>query len=107
MPCKELPVIVIDALDKCGGLRYDSSTKNDYEDLLYILKCWIQADYLKKFKLVITSWSDNAITKIFPDSVSTHVNIPFSSNIKLKDSTFDDIHAFLKSQFDTMGMEPG
>ena len=55
MPCKELPVIVIDALDKCGGLRYDSSAKNDYEDLLYILKCWIQADHLKKFKLVITS----------------------------------------------------
>jgi len=55
MPCKELPVIVIDALDKCGGLRYDSSAKNNYEDLLYILKCWIQADHLKKFKLVITS----------------------------------------------------
>ena len=55
MLCKELPVIMIDALDECGGLRHDSSAKNDYEDLLYILKCWIQADHLKKFKLVITS----------------------------------------------------
>jgi len=44
---------------------------------------------------------------MFSKSVSTHVNIPFSSNVKLEDSTSDDIHAFLKSQFDIMGMEPG
>jgi len=98
--CKELPVIVIDALDECGGLRYDSSAKDDYKDLLYTLKCWIQANHLKKFKLVIISWLEDAITKMFSKSVSTHVNISFSSNIKLEDSTFDDIYAFLKLQFD-------
>ena len=44
---------------------------------------------------------------MFPESVSIHVNIPFSNNVKLEDSTSDDIHVFLKSQFDTIGMEPG
>ena len=55
VPCEELPVIVIDALDECGGLRHDSSTMDNYEGLLHTLKCWVQADHLKKFKLVITS----------------------------------------------------
>ena len=105
--CEELLVIVIDALDECGGLRHNSSANDDYEDLLHMLKCWIQADHLKKFKLVITSWPENAITKMFPDSVSIHVNILSSSDVKPENSAFDDICAFLKSQFDTIGMEPG
>ena len=105
--CEELLVIVIDALDECGGLRHDSSAKDDYENLLHMLKCWIQANHLKKFKLVITSWPEDAITKMFPDSISIHVNILSGSDVKLEDSAFDDIYAFLKSQFDTMGMEPG
>jgi len=49
---------------------------------------------------------ENAITKMFPDSISTHVNISSGSEVKSKDSTSDDIHAFLKSRFDTMRMEP-
>ena len=43
---------------------------------------------------------------MFSDSVSTYVNISFDSNIKLEDSASDDICIFLKSQFDTMGIEP-
>ena len=43
---------------------------------------------------------------MFPDSVSTHVNIPSGSNVKLEDSTSNDIYAFLKSQFNTIGMKP-
>ena len=39
MPCEELLVIVIDSLDECSGLRYDSSAKNNYKNLLYTLKC--------------------------------------------------------------------
>ena len=106
VPCEELPVIVIDALDECGGLRHDSSAKDDYEGLLCTIKRWVQTDHLKKFKLVITSRPEDAITKMFPDSVSTHVNIPSGSEVKLEDSASDDICAFLKSQLDTMGMEP-
>jgi len=47
---EELPVIVIDALDECGGLRHDLSTKDNYKGLLYMPKHWVQVDYLKKFK---------------------------------------------------------
>ncbi len=36
----------------------------------------------------------------------THVNIFSSSDIKLEDSTSDNIYAFLESQFYTMGVEP-
>ena len=106
VPCEELPVIVIDALDECGGLRHDSSAKEDYEDLLRTLKRWVQADHLKKFKLVITSRPEDAITKMFPDSISTHVNIPSGSEVKPEDSASDDIRAFLKSRLDTMGVGP-
>ena len=105
VPCEELPVIVIDALDECGGLRHDSSAKDDYEGLLRTLKRWVQVDCLKKFKLVITSRPEDAITKMFPSSVSTHVNIPSGSEVKPEDSASDDIRAFLKSRFDTIGME--
>ena len=55
VPHEELPVIVIDALDKYGGLRHDESGKEDLWSLLRTLKRWIQADHLKKFKVVITS----------------------------------------------------
>ena len=107
VPYEELPVIVIDALDECGGLRHDSLAKDDYEDLLRTLKRWVQADHLKKFKLVITSRPEDAITKMFPDSISTHVNIPSGSEVKPEDSASDDIRAFLKSRLDTMGVGPG
>jgi len=43
---------------------------------------------------------------MFPESVSTHVNIFSGSNIKPEDSASDNICTFLKSQFNTMGMEP-
>jgi len=99
VPCEELPVIVIDALDECGGLRHDSSMMDNYEGLLCMLKRWVQADHLKKFKLVITSRPEDAMTKMFPKSTITHVDIPFGSDVKPEDSASDDIHAFLKSQF--------
>jgi len=36
----------------------------------------------------------------------THVNIFSSSDIKLENSTSDNIYAFLESQFYTMGVKP-
>jgi len=106
VPYEKLLVIVIDALDECGGLRHNLPIKNNYKSLLDTLKHWIQMDHLKRFKLVITSRLEDAITKMFPDSVSIHVNIPSGSEVKLEDSASDDICVFLKSQLDTMGMEP-
>ncbi|KAL9708740.1 hypothetical protein Ac2012v2_008121 [Leucoagaricus gongylophorus] len=69
---EELPVIVIDALDECGGLRHDSSGQRDYESLLRTLKHWVEVDDLNKSKLVITSRPEDRIAQTFPDLISTH-----------------------------------
>jgi len=104
MPYEELPVIVIDALDECGGLRHDSSGKDDYKGLLRTLKHWAQVDHLKRFKLVITSRPEDHITQAFPKSISIHIAIPSGSDVKLGDSASEDIRLFLKSCLENMGM---
>ena len=104
VPHEELPVIVIDGLDECGGHRYDSSGQRDYEALLRTLKHWVEVDHLKKFKLVITSRPEDCITETFPDSISTHVNIPSGTGVKPGDSASDDIRVFLTSKLNAMGM---
>ena len=105
VPREELPVIVIDALDECGGLRHDSAGRRDYESLLRTLKHWVEIDHLKKFKLVITSRPEDSITQTFPESISTHVNIPSGNDVKLEDKASDDIRVFLTSKLSGMGME--
>jgi len=102
IPCEKLPVIVIDALDECGGLWHDESGREDLQSLLHTLKCWIQADHLKKFKVVITSRPEDRIT--FPDSIIIY-EIPSGSNVKSGDSAFKDIHTLLKSCLESMGMK--
>jgi len=98
-------VIVIDALDECGGLRHDLSGQKDYDTLLRMLKCWAPVDHLQKFKLVITSRPEDNITRMFPYSINTHINIPSGSDVRPGDSASNDIRAFLKSCFKGMGVE--
>ena len=105
IPCEELPVIVIDALDECGGLRHDSSGKDDYKILLYTLKHWVQVDHLRRFKLVITSRPEGQISRIFPESISIHIAIPSGSNVKSGDSASQDIRTFLESRLNDMEMK--
>ena len=105
IPHEKLRVIVIDALDECGGLRHDSSGMDDYGGLLRTLKHWALVDCLKKFKLIITSWPEDRIIQTFPESISTHINIPSGSNVKPGDSTLNDIQLFLMSRLSAMGMD--
>jgi len=104
IPREELPVIVIDALDECGGLRHDSFGKDDYKGLLHTLKRWIQVDHLKRFKLVVTSRPEDHITQAFPESISIHIVIPSGSDVRLGDNASEDIRLFLKSCLKNMGM---
>jgi len=106
VPREELPVIVIDALDECGGMRHDSSGKDDYKGLLRMLKRWVQVDHLKRFKLVVTSRPEDHINRIFPESVSIHITIPSGSDVKLGDSASEDIRVFLESRLNEMEMKP-
>jgi len=101
------PVIVIDALDECGGLRRDPLGRKDYEGLLRTLQRWVQKDHLKKFKLVITSRPEDQIDKTFPDSICTLVHIPSGTDVKSGDSASNDIYTFLKDRFDSRKMEDG
>ena len=105
IPREELPVIVIDALDECGGLRHDPSGEEDFQSLLHTLKRWTQVDHLKRFKLVITSRSEDRISQTFLKSISIHIAIPSGRDVKLGDSASEDIHQFLKSCLENMGME--
>ena len=105
VPLEKLPVIVIDALDECGGLRHDSSGKDDFEGLVRTLKHWIQDEHLKRFKLVITSRPENRITRIFSNTIYIHVDIPSGNNVKPGDSASEDIRTFLRSRLKSMGME--
>jgi len=101
---EQLPVIVVDALDECGGLRYDSMGRKDYEALLHTLQRYTQEEHLKKFKLIITSRPDDRITQTFPDSLSTHVNIPSGKDVNPGDSASNDIRTFLKKRLEGKNM---
>ena len=103
IPRKELPVIVIDALDECGGLRHDTAGKKDFQSLLHTLKRWIQVDHLKKVKLVITSRPEDRIT--FSDSITIH-DILSGHEVKPGDSVSNDIHTFLQSRLNDMDVKP-
>jgi len=105
IPREELPVILIDVLDECGGLRHAASEEEDFQGLLYTLKRWTQVDHLKRFKLVTTSRPEDCISQTFPKSISVHIAIPSGSDVKLGDSASQDIHAFLKSCLENMGMK--
>ena len=103
-PLEQLPVIMVDALDECGGLRHESSGRDDFGGLLHTLKRWALVGHLKKFKLIITSRPEDRITQTFPESISTHINIPSGNDVKPGDSTSNDIRAFLKKRLDDTNM---
>jgi len=106
IPREELPVIVIDALDECGGLRHDAPGKKDIQNLLHTLNHWIQVDHLKRFTLVVTSRPEGHISRIFPETVSFHITVPSGRDVQLGDSASQDIRAFLESRLDDMDMKP-
>ena len=101
---EQLPVIVVDALDECGGLRHESSGRDDFGGLLHTLKRWALVGHLKKFKLIITSRPEDRITRTFPESISTHINIPSGNDVEPGDSTSNDIRAFLKKRLEDTNM---
>jgi len=105
VPPEKLLVIVVGALDECGGLRHDLSGKEDFEGLVRTLKRWVQVDHLKKFKLIVTSQAENHITRIFSDTICIHVNIPSGSDVKPGDSASEDIRIFLESRLEIMGLK--
>ncbi|KIM30112.1 hypothetical protein M408DRAFT_66913, partial [Serendipita vermifera MAFF 305830] len=93
LPFDRLPVVVIDALDECGGL--DGQESDHRRSLMRILRGW--SDLPRKFKLVVTSRGEGDIEKLF--STTSHHPIEISAGHTVKAHSSKDIMAFLEHQF--------
>jgi len=89
VPVTKLPVVVIDALDECGGLdgQYSGRRKN----LLKTLANWSRLP--RKFKLIVTSREENDIERLF--SKTPHHPIKIMSGQMVDEQSSDDICMFL------------
>ncbi|KAJ3518014.1 hypothetical protein NLJ89_g134 [Agrocybe chaxingu] len=92
IPIGRLPVVVIDALDECGGNRGQQSA--DREGLLSTLKRWARLP--SKFKLIVTSRGEDDIERTLSPIAET---LDLSSGTQVKGQASDDIHLFLKTRF--------
>ncbi|KAF9449463.1 WD40 repeat-like protein [Macrolepiota fuliginosa MF-IS2] len=92
IPLGRLPVIIIDALDECGGLQGRQS--EDREDLLDTLRRWPRLS--RKFKLIVTSREEDDIADTL-SSLSTIIDI--SSGTSVSSQASDDIRTFLVHRF--------
>jgi hypothetical protein len=87
-----LPVIVIDALDECGGL--DGRHSQHRKDVLRTLQAW--STLPGRFKIVVTSRGEDDIERTLKD-MSQVINISAGSNVSSQSQR--DIEAFIFHQF--------
>jgi hypothetical protein len=92
IPSGRLPVIVIDALDECGGL--DGSRSKDRTILLQGMKAWRRL--ASRFKLVVTSRPEDDISRAL-SAVSYRIEL--GSGVNVSPSSSQDIHSFLSREF--------
>ncbi|PVF92103.1 WD40 repeat-like protein [Serendipita vermifera] len=93
IPKGRLPIVIVDAIDECGGL--ESHMRHHRQDLLRTLKAW--SNLPKEFKLVVTSRSETEIEQAFEDIPFHSIELDSGENVGPQSS--DDIHSFLKQEF--------
>jgi hypothetical protein len=93
IPKDRLPVVVVDALDECGGL--DGPRSRHRENLLKTIRSWSRLPSI--FKLIVTSRREDDIMRAF--SSVRHESIPLLSGESVGIESSDDIHLFLKARF--------
>jgi hypothetical protein len=93
IPIGRLPIIVIDALDECGGLEGQQS--KDRKSLIRTLNSWSRLP--ARFKLVVTGRGENDIERLFSNA-SHHLLEVFAGQMVNEQSSMD-ITAFLTHQF--------
>jgi hypothetical protein len=96
---ESLPVIVIDALDECGGLGGKYST--DRKALMRTLTSW--SGLPAKFKLIVTSRGENDIERLF--STTKHFPIEISAGQAVEAQSLEDIRLFLTYQLREVALE--
>jgi KaiC/GvpD/RAD55 family RecA-like ATPase len=92
-----LPVVVIDALDECGGLEGTKSSQR--RKLLGTLKLWSKLP--KKFKLIVTSREESDIERIFKEIRPHSIAIPMDP----LGTSFKDIKKFLEHLFTSITVQ--
>ncbi|KIM26984.1 hypothetical protein M408DRAFT_72023, partial [Serendipita vermifera MAFF 305830] len=93
IPVGRLPVVVIDALDECGGL--DGQYSEHRVGVLRTLKIWSQLP--KKFKLFVTGRNESDIGQFF--STTEHHLIEVFAGTSVKPQSFEDIKKYLTDRF--------
>ncbi|KAG8802333.1 hypothetical protein FRC18_007580, partial [Serendipita sp. 400] len=93
---EQSPIIIIDALDECGGLEGQRS--KDRQDLLRTLDSWSKLP--RNFKLIVTSREEGDISRLF--SRTQPCTIELSTGAKTDTQSKQDIQTFLEIGFKTI-----
>jgi WD40 repeat protein len=99
-PSNRPVVVIIDALDECGGLEGPSSS--DRKTLQQALKRWPRLP--EHLKLVVTSRGEGDITRILSD-ISTPIDIPSGNSVtdnpqaQASIDVSEDVRTFLEERF--------
>ncbi|KIM24764.1 hypothetical protein M408DRAFT_49255, partial [Serendipita vermifera MAFF 305830] len=89
IPTDKSPIIVLDALDECGGI--DGRRSDHRKNLMRTLKIW--SSLPGKFKLIVTSRWESDIELLFTGTV--HYSVEISSGEKADSRSSFDIRTFL------------
>ena len=93
VPCDRLPVIIIDALDECGGLE-GSSWKARKE----ILECFVEwAKLAPGVKLIVTSRAEQDIIQAFKNT--PHTPLKIFTGTSVTETSIRDIELYMKHEF--------
>ncbi|KIM19886.1 hypothetical protein M408DRAFT_172127 [Serendipita vermifera MAFF 305830] len=93
IPLENLPVVIIDALDECGGL--DGQRSDHRASLMKMLEGWSRLP--RRFKLVVTSRGESDIETLF--STTSHHLVEILAGQTAKPDSSKDIMTFLAHQF--------
>ncbi|KIM24767.1 hypothetical protein M408DRAFT_45879, partial [Serendipita vermifera MAFF 305830] len=89
IPAEKLPVIVLDAVDECGGL--DGQRSDSRKALIQTLRRW--SELPAGFKLIITSRRESDIEQLF--STTVHHSIEIAAKEPITPFTPSNIRVFL------------
>ncbi|KDQ51816.1 hypothetical protein JAAARDRAFT_704052 [Jaapia argillacea MUCL 33604] len=95
IPAGRMPIIVIDALDECGGLESSASTYR--RNLLNTIKQWSQLQPC--FKLLVTSRMESDISQTFESISYTVASIELFTGRTVSQESASDIHLYLRNSF--------
>ncbi|KIM26363.1 hypothetical protein M408DRAFT_72991 [Serendipita vermifera MAFF 305830] len=99
IPEARLPVVVIDALDECGGLEGQQSTHRKM--LVKTIHDWSQLS--TRFKLLVTSRGENDIKRLFSTTKHHHIEILAGEMVDAQSS--EDIKTFMMEELQNIAAQ--